>query len=167
MSFTQWFTRSRPTVLCTEVMKAILSLVPTPSAEATRTGSLRFGKAPSNMPPKLPMSESVRWLKVVRASSLILSVALVAASISTPASLYVKGLDMICVLYLVLGALSLVLCFMYWRLCFEIVPGRPRTKYKVQSSKLRSQIQDLRSQPLLPFLNFLLLWWRAKITIGN
>ena len=47
----------------------------------------KLGNAPSNIPPKLPISESVRWLKVRRASSLIRSVARVAASMSTPASL--------------------------------------------------------------------------------
>src|SRR6185503_3875117 len=70
------------------VANAILSLVPTPSADATRTGCARPGNAPSNMPPKLPISDSVRSLKVRRASSLIRSVARVAASMSTPASLY-------------------------------------------------------------------------------
>ena len=60
---------------------------PTPSAEATSTGCFKPGNAPSNIPPKLPISESVRSLKVRLASSLIRSVARVAASISTPASL--------------------------------------------------------------------------------
>ena len=62
-------------VLCLPVAKAIFNLVPTPSADATKTGSRIFGKAPSNIPPKLPISERVRALKVVRASSLIFSVA--------------------------------------------------------------------------------------------
>jgi hypothetical protein len=76
-----------PNGVVNAVANAALSFVPTPSADATSTGSARFGNAPSNMPPKLPISESVRWLNVVRASSLIRSVARVAASISTPASL--------------------------------------------------------------------------------
>jgi len=33
------------------VAKAIFNLVPTPSADATRTGCDMLGKAPSNMPP--------------------------------------------------------------------------------------------------------------------
>jgi hypothetical protein len=45
-----------------------------------------FGNAPSNIPPNEPISESVRSLKVARASSLIFSVARFAASISTPAA---------------------------------------------------------------------------------
>ena len=39
MSFTQWFTRSAPTVWCRFISKAIFSLVPTPSTLETRTGS--------------------------------------------------------------------------------------------------------------------------------
>src|SRR5918998_995502 len=66
MSLTQWLTRSRPIVLCVFVSKATLSFVPTPSAEATRTGARIEGNEPSNMPPKLPISESVRALKVAR-----------------------------------------------------------------------------------------------------
>src|SRR5881394_2432739 len=88
MSLTQWLTRSRPMVLCVSVRNATLSFVPTPSADATRTGCFKFGNAPSNIPPKLPISESVRALKVVRASCLIFSFAMLAASIETPASLY-------------------------------------------------------------------------------
>jgi hypothetical protein len=44
------------------------------------------------MPPKLPISESVRALKVARAISFIRSTAAFAAAIETPASLYVMGL---------------------------------------------------------------------------
>ena len=73
-------------------MKAILSFVPTPSAEATSTGALMPGKAPSNIPPKVPISESVRALKVARASRLIRSTDALAASIETPASEYVIDL---------------------------------------------------------------------------
>ncbi len=39
MSLTQWFTRSTPTVSCRFAMKATFSLVPTPSALDTSTGS--------------------------------------------------------------------------------------------------------------------------------
>src|ERR1051326_7703210 len=46
-------------VLCVLVRNAILSFVPTPSAEATSTGCFKPGNAPSNIPPKLPISESV------------------------------------------------------------------------------------------------------------
>src|SRR5437868_15441815 len=88
MSLTQWLTRSRPTVLCVPVMKAIFNFVPTPSADATSTGWLRLGNATSNIPPKLPISERVRALKVERASGLIFAVATFALSIETPASLY-------------------------------------------------------------------------------
>src|SRR5436853_7236334 len=88
MSLTQWLTRSRPMVLCVLVMKAIFNFVPTPSAEATSTGCPRFGNAPSNIPPKLPISERVRALNVERASCLIFAVATFALSIETPASLY-------------------------------------------------------------------------------
>ena len=42
MSFTQWFTRSRPTVSCMPAAIATLSLVPTPSMLLTRTG--RFSR---------------------------------------------------------------------------------------------------------------------------
>jgi hypothetical protein len=45
------------------------------------------GKAASNIPPKLPISVKVRALNVFLASSLILAVAVFAASIETPASL--------------------------------------------------------------------------------
>ena len=38
MSFTQWLTRSAPTVWCRPSSNATLSLVPTPSAELTRMG---------------------------------------------------------------------------------------------------------------------------------
>src|SRR5205814_10534886 len=51
-----------------------------------------FENAPSNMPPKLPISDSVRALNVERASSLIFSVARLAASMLTPASAYVTAL---------------------------------------------------------------------------
>ena len=40
ISFTQWFTRSAPTVWCSPNSKATFSLVPTPSAELTRIGIL-------------------------------------------------------------------------------------------------------------------------------
>ena len=77
-------------------MKAIFSFVPTPSAEATSTGDCMPGNAPSNIPPKLPISESVRALKVSRASFLIRSTAAFAASIETPASEYVIDLLINC-----------------------------------------------------------------------
>ena len=43
MSLTQWFTRSAPTVECSPISKAILSLVPTPSTLETSTGSSVLG----------------------------------------------------------------------------------------------------------------------------
>jgi hypothetical protein len=51
------------------------NFVPTPSAEATSVGWRIAGNAASNMPPKLPMSVSVRSLKVARASCLMRSFA--------------------------------------------------------------------------------------------
>ena len=59
--------------------------------EATSTGAFIDGNAPSNIPPKLPISESVRALKVPRASRLISSTAAFARSMETPASEYVIG----------------------------------------------------------------------------
>src|SRR5918993_1427466 len=88
MSFTQWFTRSAPTVLWIPVSKAILSFVPTPSADATRIGSPISGNAPENIPPKLPISVSVLSLNVLRANSRIFATARLALSIETPASEY-------------------------------------------------------------------------------
>ena len=35
----EWFTRSRPSVSCRPAARATRTLVPTPSADATRTGS--------------------------------------------------------------------------------------------------------------------------------
>src|SRR4051794_16302916 len=74
------------------VSNASFNLVPTPSADATSIGSAMSGKAPANMPPKLPISVSVRSLNVLRANSRILATARFALSIDTPASAYVIGL---------------------------------------------------------------------------
>ena len=88
MSLTQWLTRSAPTVLWMPVSNASFSFVPTPSADATSIGSAISGNAPENIPPKLPISVSVRSLKVLRANSRIFATARLALSIETPASAY-------------------------------------------------------------------------------
>src|SRR5438034_314557 len=66
MSFTQWLTRSAPTVLWRLSAKAIFSLVPTPSALATRTESLGRPASEKN-PPNAPTSFNRRVLKDVGA----------------------------------------------------------------------------------------------------
>ena len=58
------------------------------SADATSIGSDIFGNAPANIPPKLPISVSVRSLNVERAYSRIFATARFALSIETPASAY-------------------------------------------------------------------------------
>src|SRR5688500_6175700 len=70
------------------VSNASFNFVPTPSGDATRIGSLRSGNAPANIPPKLPISVSVRSLNVLRANSRIFATARFALSIETPASAY-------------------------------------------------------------------------------
>jgi hypothetical protein len=68
-------------------MNATLSLVPTPSALATSTGS---GTDPSsaNNPPKDPTPDSTPGVYVPFASALIRLTASLPASMSTPARLY-------------------------------------------------------------------------------
>ena len=65
MSFTQWLTRSSPTVSCRPVRNATLSLVPTPSAELTSTG--RFQPESWKPAPKVPISVRTPRVNVVRA----------------------------------------------------------------------------------------------------
>src|SRR5579884_45093 len=88
MSFTQWFTRSAPTVWCRFMAKAIFSLVPTPSALDTKTGS-RYFVPRANNPPKLPMSLRTLRVNVFCARYLMRCLARSARLISTPASEYV------------------------------------------------------------------------------
>ena len=64
---------------------AILTLVPTPSLAATRTGSLKPSGFRSNSPPKPPISASAPARAVARTSGLISSTIRLPASISTPA----------------------------------------------------------------------------------
>src|ERR1035438_10846630 len=71
MSFTQWFTRSAPTVWCRFISKAIFSLVPTPSTLETRIGSTYFFLSMAKRPPKPPISLSTPRLKVLWARYLM------------------------------------------------------------------------------------------------
>src|SRR5262245_43590998 len=89
MSLTQWFTRSRPTVSWIPVSNARRSFVPTPSHEATRTGSFRPERSGRNMPPKLPMSARTPFVRVDFTTDLIRASAVSWASMSTPAARYV------------------------------------------------------------------------------
>ncbi len=66
---------------------AILSLVPTPSAEATSTGSLRPFSGSLNSPPNDPSSDSTPSVAVFLTSFLTWAKARSCASMSTPASL--------------------------------------------------------------------------------
>ena len=84
MSFTQWFTRSSPTVPCRPVRNATFNFVPTPSAELTSTG-LRY-PASWYIAPKLPISVSTPGVNVWRANFLMEETARSASSIFTPAS---------------------------------------------------------------------------------
>ena len=86
MSFTQWFTRSAPTVSCRPVMNATLSLVPTPSALDTSTGSRYRSRSSWNSPPNDPMSESTPAVNVAFASDLIRRTVSLPAAMSTPES---------------------------------------------------------------------------------
>src|SRR4051812_1933194 len=87
MSFTQWFTRSSPTVPWRPVRKASFSLVPTPSVLATRTGC-RAPRGTRYSPPNEPSSLSVSGVAVERTSSATPTIARCAASMSTPAAAY-------------------------------------------------------------------------------
>ena len=79
-------TMSMPMVSCLSIMKAILSLVPTPSVELTKIGLLYLSVFRENRPEKPPMSVSTdaEWVDLTilpmrRTNSLPFS-------ISTPAS---------------------------------------------------------------------------------
>jgi len=65
---------------------AVLTLVPTPSVVATRTGSAKPARLRSNRPPKPPISASAPGRAVARTNGLIRSTMRLPASISTPAS---------------------------------------------------------------------------------
>src|SRR5664279_6025851 len=91
MSFTQWFTRSCPTVPWTPAAIATFSFVPTPSAEATRSGSDIPVKSGGNSPPNPPTSPTTPGVKVERIASFARATAPIFASISTPASAYRSG----------------------------------------------------------------------------
>ncbi len=69
MSFTQWFTRSAPTVSCRFMAKAIFNFVPTPSTLATSTGSRIPEKLGAKRPPKPPIfpRTSAPWVLFTRA----------------------------------------------------------------------------------------------------
>ncbi len=86
MSFTQWFTRSCPTVPWTPAAIATFSFVPTPSAEATRSGSDIPVKSGRNSPPKPPTSPTMPFVNVERIAFFARATAAIFASISTPAS---------------------------------------------------------------------------------
>ncbi len=65
-------------------MKATFSLVPTPSALATSTGSRSRAGSSRNRPPNEPISESTPGVKVARASALMRRTVSLPASMSTP-----------------------------------------------------------------------------------
>ena len=67
-------------------MRATTSLVPTPSAEATRTGSVIPDSSGRNRPPKLPISVRTPGVKVDFASFLTRARPCSWASMSTPAA---------------------------------------------------------------------------------
>ena len=85
MSFTQWLTRSAPTVSWRPERKATLSLVPTPSALETSTGA-SSPPGTAYMPPNEPMPERVWRSWVLATSDLMALFARSAASRSTPAA---------------------------------------------------------------------------------
>ena len=88
MSFTQWFTRSCPTVRWTPAAIATLTFVPTPSVEATRSGSDIPVKSGRNRPPKPPTSPTTPFVNVERIASFARATAPIFASMSTPAAAY-------------------------------------------------------------------------------
>src|SRR4030095_7426906 len=88
MSFTQWFTRSAPTVSCLSIAKAIFNFVPTPSTLATRTGSRIPGKLARNNPPKPPIFPSTFGPCVCLTNAPMPRFNLFARSTSTPARAY-------------------------------------------------------------------------------
>src|SRR5690606_37453429 len=75
------------------VSMAILSLVPTPSLAATRTGSTKPAALRSKRPPKPPISPSAPGRRVERTAGVIASASALPASISTPACLYERPFD--------------------------------------------------------------------------
>jgi len=86
MSLTHIATRSIPTVSCLSIKKAILSFVPTPSVELTRTGFSIPAILSEKSAPNPPISPITPVLGVCFAMSLILLTRAFALSISTPAS---------------------------------------------------------------------------------
>src|ERR1700678_1686289 len=91
MSFTQWCTKSAPTVECSPISKAIFSLVPTPSTLETNTGSTYLVLSTANRPPKPPISLSTPRVNVLCAKYLMRCLVRLAWSMFTPASAYVMG----------------------------------------------------------------------------
>src|SRR6266545_2689530 len=94
MSLTQWLTRSAPHVSWRPAATATLSFVPTPSVEATSTGSRYREKSGRKSPPNPPMSPMTPGVKVERIASFARASAPAFASMSTPAAEYrdsVKG----------------------------------------------------------------------------
>ena len=79
-------TRSMPTVSCRPASMASRSLVPTPSVEATSTGSRNPAALRSNSAPNPPSPPIAPVRPVLRASGLIASTSASPASMSTPAS---------------------------------------------------------------------------------
>src|SRR5215472_13764537 len=88
MSLTQWLTRSAPQPSCRPASTATFNFVPTPSVEATRTGSRYLEKSGRYNPPKPPTSPRTSGVKVERIASPADATAPIFASISTPASAY-------------------------------------------------------------------------------
>src|SRR5438270_112246 len=70
---------------------ASFSLVPTPSVDATKIGSLNPAAFRSNSPPNPPREASAPGRAVARAAGAMRSTSASPASISTPALLYVIG----------------------------------------------------------------------------
>src|SRR5438093_13680262 len=92
MSLTHIATRSCPIPLKAFASIAIFSFVPTPSVEATRTGSRNPAAFRSNRPPKPPRSASAPARRVALANGAMRATRASPASMSTPASLYVSPL---------------------------------------------------------------------------
>ena len=76
ISFAHIATQSMPTVSCLSIIKASLSLVPTPSVPLTRTGFEMPVKSSSKRPPKPPISESAPAVRVFAICFFISSTAL-------------------------------------------------------------------------------------------
>src|SRR5205809_4969127 len=83
-------TRSMPTVSWRPARKATLSLLPTPSVDETSTGWRNFGGIFTKAA-KAPMPPSTSGRKVAFASGAMRRTASSPASMSTPASRYVRG----------------------------------------------------------------------------